>query len=65
MSHKPYIDELIADAKTGLIIRSKSLNEFDQVAISQEFREWLHLHDGVSFDEVLRLETLKKSIISR
>ncbi len=64
MSHKPYIDELIADAKTGLMIRSKSLNEFDQVAISEECREWLH--DDVSFDEVLRLETLrKKSIISR
>ncbi|WP_269611273.1 hypothetical protein [Prochlorococcus marinus] len=42
------------------MIRSKSLNEFDQVAISQECREWLH--DGVSFDEVLSLETLKNQL---
>ena len=27
---------------TGLMIRAERLNEFDQLAISEEFREWLN-----------------------
>ena len=43
---------------TGLMIRSEGLNEFDQIAISAEFREWLN--EGVRLEDVLKLETIKK-----
>ena len=52
------IEELIADAMTGLMIRAERLNHFDQVAISEEFREWLN--EGVMLEEVLKLVTIKK-----
>ncbi len=58
MSHHQDIEELIADSMTGLMIRAESLNEFDQLAISEEFREWLH--DGVRIEEVLKLVSIKK-----
>lgn len=58
MSRKPDIEELIADSMTGLMIRAERLDEFDQIAISEEFREWLN--DGVMLEEVLRLETIKR-----
>tara|TARA_B100000965_G_C19308950_1_gene633677 strand:+ start:212 stop:379 length:168 start_codon:yes stop_codon:yes gene_type:complete len=50
MKH-PKIDELIADSMTLLMDRSNSLNTQDQIAIGQEFREWLK--EGLSFDEIL------------
>ena len=56
--HSQDIEELIADSMTGLMIRAERLNEFDQVAISEEFREWLN--DGLSIEDVLKLETIKK-----
>ena len=43
---------------TGLIIRAESLDELDQLAISEEFREWLN--EGVKLDNVLKLVTIKK-----
>ena len=52
------IEELIADSMTGLMIRAESLDEFDQLAISQEFREWLN--EGVRLEDVLKLVTIKK-----
>ena len=52
------IEELIADSMTGLIIRAERLDEFDQLAISQEFREWLN--EGVRLEDVLKLVTIKK-----
>ena len=52
------IEELIADSMTGLMIRAESLNEFDQLAISEEFREWLN--EGVRLEDVLKLVTIKK-----
>ena len=58
MSRKPDIEELIADSMTGLMIRAERLDEFDQIAISEEFREWLN--EGVMLEEVLRLETIKR-----
>ena len=51
------IEELIADSMTGLMIRSERLNECDQLAISEEFREWLN--EGVRLEEVLKLVTIK------
>ena len=42
---------------TGLMIQAEKLNEFDQLAISQEFREWLN--EGVRLEDVLKLETIK------
>ena len=58
MSHIQDIEELIADSMTGLIIRAESLDELDQLAISEEFREWLN--EGVKLDNVLKLVTIKK-----
>ena len=58
MSYSPDIEELIADSMTGLMIRSETLNDCDQVAISQEFKEWLN--EGVRLEDVLKLEVLKK-----
>ena len=52
------IEELIADSMTGLMIRAEKLNEFDQLAISEEFREWLH--EGVRIEDVLKVVSIKK-----
>ena len=51
------IEELIADSMTGLMIRAERLDEYDQLAISEEFREWLH--EGVRLEEVLKIETIE------
>ena len=59
MSNSQDIEELIADSMTGLMIRAETLNEFDQLAISEEFREWLN--EGVRVEDVLRLATIKDS----
>ncbi len=58
MSYCPDIEELIADSMTGLMIRSERLKVSDQVAISEEFKEWLN--EGVRLEDVLKLEVLKK-----
>ncbi len=58
MSHIQDIEELIADSMTGLMIRAESLDELDQLAISEEFREWLD--EGVRLEYVLKLVTIKK-----
>ena len=52
------IEELIADSMTGLMIRAERLDEFDQLAISEEFREWLN--EGVSLEDVLKLMPIKQ-----
>ncbi len=52
------IEELIADSMTGLMIQAENLNELDQLAISEEFREWLH--EGVRLEDVLKLVSIKK-----
>ncbi len=58
MSKIDDIEELIADSMTGLMIRAERLNEEDQLAISEEFREWLN--EGVMMEDVLKLVSLKK-----
>ena len=58
MSHLQDIEELIADSMTGLMIRAEGLRECDQLAISEEFREWLN--EGVRIEDVLKLESIKK-----
>ncbi len=57
VTHIQDIEELIADSMTGLMIRAESLDEFDQLAISEEFREWLN--EGVRLEDVLKLVTIK------
>tara|TARA_B100001250_G_scaffold201251_1_gene172537 strand:- start:618 stop:842 length:225 start_codon:yes stop_codon:yes gene_type:complete len=57
VSHNQDIEELIADSMTGLMIRAERLNEFDQLAISEEFREWLN--EGVRLEDVLKLVPIK------
>ena len=57
LRHSQDIEELIADSMTGLMIRAERLNELDQLAISQEFREWLN--EGVRLEDVLKVVTIK------
>tara|TARA_B100000965_G_scaffold358215_1_gene337454 strand:+ start:1163 stop:1378 length:216 start_codon:yes stop_codon:yes gene_type:complete len=56
--HSQDIEELIADSMTALMIRAERLNEFDQLAISEELREWLN--EGVRLEDVLKLVVIKK-----
>ncbi len=56
MSSYQDIEELIADSMTGLMIRAEMLDMPDQVAISEEFREWLN--DGVRIEDVLTLQVI-------
>tara|TARA_B100000579_G_C22045659_1_gene494726 strand:- start:82 stop:264 length:183 start_codon:yes stop_codon:yes gene_type:complete len=58
VTHNQDIEELIADSMTSLMIRTERLNESDQLAISEEFREWLN--EGVRTEDVLKLVTIKK-----
>ena len=58
MSNLQDIEELIADSMTGLMTRAERLDEFDQLAISEEFREWLH--EGVRIEDVLKIVIIKK-----
>ena len=58
MSNLQDIEELIADSMTGLMTRAERLDEFDQLAISQEFREWLQ--EGVRIEDVLKVVSIKK-----
>ena len=58
MSNSQDIEELIADSMTGLMIRAERLNEFDQLAIIEEFREWLN--EGVRVEDVLKVVSIKE-----
>ena len=58
MSNLQDIEELIADSMTDLMTRAERLDEFDQLAISEEFREWLH--EGVRIEDVLKVVSVKK-----
>ena len=58
VSNNTDIEELIADSMTGLMIRAERLNEFDQLAISEEFREWLN--EGVMVEDVLKVVSIKE-----
>ena len=58
MSNLQDIEELIADSMTGLMTRAERLDEFDQLAISEEFREWLH--EGIRIEDVLKVVSIKK-----
>ena len=58
MSNSQDIEELIADSMTGLMIRAERLNELDQLAITEEFREWLN--EGVRVEDVLKVVSIKE-----
>ena len=58
MSHSQDFEELIADSMTCLMIRAEGLNKLDQLAITEEFREWLN--EGVRLEDVLKLMTIKQ-----
>ena len=58
MSNFQDIEELIADSMTGLMTRAERLDEFDQLAICEEFREWLH--EGVRIVDILKVVSIKK-----
>ncbi len=48
MRNRENIEDLIADSITVILQRSLTLDRKDQIAISQEFKEWLN---GVTKDE--------------
>lgn len=57
MSQIQDVEALIAHAITVLMIRDERLNDCDQVAISEEFRE--RLNEGTRLEDVLTLEAKK------
>ena len=48
MRNRKNIEDLITQSLTRILKRSLTLERKDQIAISQEFKEWIH---GVSKDE--------------
>ena len=48
MRNRQNIEDLISDSLTVILERSLTLEKKDQIAISQEFKEWLN---GVTKDE--------------
>ena len=48
MRNRKNIENMIADSLTRILKRSLTLEHKDQIAISQEFKEWLN---GVTKDE--------------
>ena len=42
MRKKEYIEDLISSSLTKILERSMTLNRKDQIAIYQEFKEWIH-----------------------
>ena len=48
MRNRKNIEDLIAESLTGILERSLTLDRKDQIAISQEFKEWLN---GVTKEE--------------
>ena len=58
LSNSQDIEELIADSMTSLMVQAERLNEFDQLAISEEFREWLN--EGVRVEDVLKVVSIKE-----
>ena len=48
MRNRKNIEDLITSSLTELLTRSLTLERKDQIAISQEFKEWIH---GVTKEE--------------
>ena len=48
MRNRKNIEDLITESLTGILQRSLTLERKDQIAISQEFKEWLN---GVTKEE--------------
>ena len=42
MRKKEHVENLISSSLTEILERSMSLNRKDQIAIYQEFKEWIH-----------------------
>ena len=42
MRKKEHIEELISSSLTKILERSMTLDRKDQIAIYQEFKEWIH-----------------------
>ena len=42
MKSKEIIEDLISSSLTEILKRSLTLNRKDQIAIHQEFKEWIH-----------------------
>ena len=42
MRKKEHIEDLISSSLTKILKRSMSLDKRDQIAIYQEFKEWIH-----------------------
>ena len=48
MSNREYIEDLITNTLSIILERSLTLDQKDQIAISEEFREWIN---GVTKEE--------------
>ena len=48
MRNRKNIEDLITSSLTEILTRSLTLEKKDQIAISQEFKEWIH---GITNDE--------------
>ena len=48
MSNRKNIEDFISNSLTQILERSLTLERKDQIAISQEFKEWIH---GVTKEE--------------
>ena len=48
MKNRKHIEDLITESLTDILKRSLSLERKDQIAITQEFKEWIH---GVTKEE--------------
>tara|TARA_B100000579_G_C22790910_1_gene834437 strand:+ start:1395 stop:1595 length:201 start_codon:yes stop_codon:yes gene_type:complete len=48
MQNRKNIEDLITKSLTEILIRSLTLERKDQIAISQEFKEWIH---GITKEE--------------
>ena len=55
MQEKPTVEKLIADSMTLLLIRAQKLPRKEQLAIAQEFREWLN--GSYKVEDILILDT--------
>ena len=54
MQEMPYVEELIADSMSLLLIRAQKLPKKERLAIAQEFREWLN--GSCKVDDILILD---------
>ena len=46
---KPYLADILVQGLSNMLIRSKKVNSGDQLAIAQEYREWINCISASDF----------------